>query len=71
VELIAIAEVGPHIGRPLVGLGQQNTAGELAVDLAPHLLEVSVGLRQVLAVGTLALEQVGDGVGPKAIDTNI
>ena len=59
VALVAVAEVVDDVGRPLVGLGQQHPAGELGVDLLAQRSQVLVGLGQVLAVGAVALEQVG------------
>ena len=59
VALVAVAEVLDDVGRPLVGLGQQHAVRVVGVDLGAHPLEVGVRLGQVLAVGALALVQVG------------
>ena len=42
--------------------------GIARVDELAHLLEEVVGLGQVLAVRPLALEEVGHGVDPEAVD---
>ncbi len=69
VELVAVAEVGAHVLRPLVGLGQQHAvAAVLAVDDAPKFAQDGVGLGQVLAAGALALDQVGHGVAAEAVE---
>ncbi len=62
VALVAVAEVGGGVLRPLVGLGQQHAAGVVLVHVGAELPEEGVRLRQVLAVGALALVQVGHGV---------
>ena len=71
VALVAVAEVVDDVGRPLVGLGEQHAAGELGVDRLAHPLQVVVGLRQVLAVGAVALEQVRHGVEPEAVEPEV
>ena len=71
VALVAVAEVVDDVGRPLVGLGQQHLARERGVDLLAQPLEVLVGLRQVLAVGAVALEQVGHGVEAEAVEADV
>ncbi len=68
---IGIAEVLDHVGRPLVGLGQQNPAGKLVVDHLAAMFEEGVGLGQVLAVGAFPLEQIGHGVQPEAVDSEV
>ncbi len=66
-----VAEVLHHVGRPLVGLREQDPVGVEPVHLGPDPLEIGVGLRQVLAVGALLLEQVGDGVEPETVDAEV
>ena len=68
---LAIAEVLDHVGRPLVGLGQQHPVGIEPVDLGPHPLQVLVRLLQVLAVRALALVQVRHRVQPEAVDAEV
>jgi hypothetical protein len=67
VELVAVAEVGTHLGRPLVRLGEEDTALVAIVDLAPDLAEERVGLGQALAVGAVALEEIGDGIAAESV----
>ncbi len=38
VALVAVAEVGDRVLRPLVGLGEEHPAGELRVDMGAELL---------------------------------
>ena len=67
VELVTLAEVGSHLLRPHVRLGEQHPPGELRVDSAPQLPHHLVRLGQVLAGRALALDEVGHGVHPEAV----
>ena len=71
VALVAVAEVVDHVGGPLVGLGQQHPARVGGVDLLAQAPQELVGLGQVLAVGAVALEQVGDGVEAEAVEADV
>ena len=53
VALVALAEIGHGIFRPLIGLGEQHPIGELRIDVRAQLAEEGVGLGQVLAVRIL------------------
>jgi hypothetical protein len=68
VALVAVAEVLDDVLGPLVGLGEQHLAGERGVDLLAEPAQVLVGLGQVLAVGAVALEQVGHGVEAEPVE---
>ena len=67
VALVALAEIGAGILRPLVGLGEQHAVGIVGVQFGPDLLQYVVGLGQVLVVGALALHEIGDRVQPEAV----
>ena len=56
------AEIGHRVLRPLVRLRQQHPPGVPLVHVPAQLAQEGVGLGQVLAVGPLPLEEVGDGV---------
>ncbi len=71
VALVAVAEVGDDVGRPLVGLGQQQPARVLLVDLLADPLQELMGLGEVLAVGALALEQVRHGVEAEPVKAHV
>ena len=71
VALVALAEVLDDVLGPLVGLGQQHAVGVLLVDGRAHLLEELVRLREVLAVGAVALEEVGHGVQAEAVEAEV
>ncbi|MGW8319399.1 MAG: hypothetical protein ACWGPS_09155, partial [Candidatus Promineifilaceae bacterium] len=71
VEFIAIAEVWQQIFRPLVGLRDQHPPWILFVHDPPHLLQKGVGFGQVLAIGALALLEIGDGVRSEAVYPHI
>ena len=66
-----VAEVGHRVLGPLVRFGEQHAAREALVDVGPHPGEVLVGLGEVLAVGAVALEQVGNGVEAHAVDAQL
>ena len=65
------AEVGDCVFGPLVGLRQQHPVAVVVVDVLAELSQEGVRLGQVLAVGALALVQVGDGVEPHAVDAHV
>ena len=71
VALVAVPEVRPDVGRPLVGLGQQQAAGVAAVELGPDAAQDVVRLRQVLADRAFALDQVRNGVEPQPVDARV
>ncbi len=59
MALIAIAEVVEHVGGPLIGLSQQHPVAVMLVHLLAGTFEDLVALRQVLAVGPFAFDEVG------------
>ncbi len=71
VALVAVAEIGQHVLGPLVGLRQQHPMGKVPVDLGADPLQHRVRLRQVLVVGALALDQVGDRVEAQPVDAHL
>ena len=70
VALITVAEVAGAFFGPHIGLGQEEHVVVVIVDVLAQFFEELVGLGQVLAVGALALEEVGDGVEPEAVDAH-
>ena len=68
---LEVAEVVDDVGRPLVGLGEQDLAGVLLVDEPPDLPQELVGLLEVLAVGALALVEVGHRVEAEAVQAHV
>ena len=68
---LRVAEVLHHVVGPLVGLAQQHRAGVVLVDEPADLLEHLVGLRQVLAAGAVAFDQVGNRVQAEAVDAHV
>ncbi len=71
LALIAIAEVGTDIGRPLIGLGQDETVGVVGIDGGADGLDDTMSLGQVLAGGAIALDQVGYGVYAQRVDAHV
>ena len=71
VAFVAGAEILQHVLRPLVGLGQQHAVVVAAVELVAQPAQDLVRFRQVLVVGALALDQVGHGVEPHAVDPEV
>ncbi len=71
VALIALAEVGDRVLGPLVGFGEEHAVRMLRVDVAAQLTKELVRLGQVLAVGPVALKEVGDGVQSHPVDAGV
>jgi hypothetical protein len=55
----------------LIGFGQQHLALGIGVELGAEFFNDSVGLRQVLVVGAVALAQIRDGVETETIDAGV
>ena len=71
VALVAVAEVGAHVGRPLVGFGEDQAVVIFGVDGGADLLDLGVGLGEVLADGAVALDQIGNGVEAQRVDAHV
>ncbi len=71
VTFVAVAEIRDGIFRPLIGFGQQHAVAIFLVDVLAQLAQRLVRLRQVLAVGALALVKIGHGVQPQPIDAHV
>jgi hypothetical protein len=71
VTLVTVAEIRAHVGRPLVGLGEQHAIRVAAVERAANLLQDLVRFLEVFADRALALDQIRDGVEPQSVDAAI
>ncbi len=71
VALVAVAEIGQHVFRPLVGLGEQHPAGEIPVHLGPDALQDRMRLGQVLVDRAVALDQIRDRIEAQAVDPHV
>ena len=71
VTLVAVAEVRPHVGRPLVSLPQDHAVAVAIVELLTDLLDNGVRLRKVFAAGAVTFDQIRDGVEPHAVHAQI
>ena len=71
VALVAVAEVVGDVARPAVGLGQEDPARVVGVDLLADPLDERVRLGQVLARRAVALVQVGHGVEPEPVEPEV
>ena len=71
VALVVVAEVGPHVLGPLVRLGQDEPRRPALIHEGAQPLQENMGLRQILAVGPLALEEVGHRVEPQPIHAHV
>ncbi len=71
VALVTIAEVGPHIRRPLIGLGQDETIRIVGIDGRADFLDDDVGLGQVLATGAIAFAKIRNRVHAKRIHAHV
>ncbi len=68
VALVAVAVIAGGVFGPLVGFGEQQSVLEARVDVRAQLLEEGVRLRQVLAVGPVALEEIRHRVEAEPVD---
>ena len=71
VTFVAVTEVGPHVGRQLVGLAEQHPARASRIDMRPDQFDDGVRLGKVFAGRAIALDQVRHRVDPEAIDAQI
>src|SRR5580704_12289361 len=69
VKFVAIGEIRSKIRRPLIGLGEQHSAGELFVESLSKILKNGVSLRQILTIRSFPLRKIGNRVQPEAIDS--
>ena len=71
MAFVARPEILQHIFRPLIGLGQQHAVAVARVELAAQPLQYLMCLGQVLVYRPFALNQIGNGVEPHAVDPEI
>ena len=71
MAFVAGAEILQHVLRPLIGLGEQHAVAVAAVEFMAQAAQYVVGLGQVLVDRALALDQIGHGVEPQAVDPEI
>ena len=70
MALVAVAEVGDRVFRPLIGLGQQHAVFPVGVDVSAQRLQELMRAGQVFAVGSLLFVEVRDGVEAHAVDAH-
>ena len=71
VRLVALAEIGDRVFRPLVRLGQKHAAVEIRVDVRAQFREILVRLAQVLAAGPFAFVEIRHGIEPQSVDAHV
>ena len=71
VALVAVTEVVGDVARPPVGLGEQDAARVVGIDLLADALDERVRLGQVLPRRAVALVQVGHGVEPEPVEPEV
>ena len=71
MALVAVTEVRGGVLGPLVRLREDHPVGVAAVDVGAELLQERMGLREVLAVRSLALEEVRHRVQTHAVDAHV
>ena len=71
VALVTLSEVGHGILGPLVRFGEQHPILVVRVHVGAQLAQERVRLRQVLAIGAVALVQVRDGIEPQPVDAKV
>src|SRR6187549_558421 len=54
MKLVAVPEIRPDVGGPLIGLGQEDSPLILLVDALPHLPQIGMSLRKVFTDRALA-----------------
>ena len=68
MAFVAVAEIAGGVFGPLVGFRQQHAVLEARVDVAAQLFQEGMRLGKVLAVGPVALEEIGHGVEAQPVD---
>ena len=71
VAFVAIAKIGAHVGRPLVGLGQNQAIRVVRVNGGAQRLDEPVRFRKILAGCSIALAEIRNRVHPQRIHTEI
>ncbi len=67
VAFLAFRQVRNSVFRPLIGLGEQHSVGEVRVDVCSQFAQERVCFGQILAIGVFALEEVGNCVEPEPV----
>src|SRR5690606_20025990 len=67
VAFIAFPEIGNHVLRPLVCLGQQQAARRIGIKFGAEFLDDRVRFGEILVVGALALAELRNGIEPEAV----
>ncbi len=70
VRLVAAAEIGDRVLRPLVRFREQHAAGKFLIDVRAKLFQVDVRLGQILAARAFALVEIGHGVEPQSVNAH-
>ena len=70
VTLIACAEIGCGIFRPLISFGKQHSVGVVLVNIGTQLLKILVGLGKIFAIGALCLIEIGNSIKPESINAH-
>ena len=65
-----VAEIRPHVARPLVRFGEKDPVRELRVERGAKLAQHVVRLRKILAVRALALDEIRNGVESQPVDAH-
>ena len=67
VALVALAEIGARVLGPLVGFGQEHPALVMLVEIGADRLQHVMRFGQVLVVGPVAFDQIGDCIEPQPV----
>ena len=71
VALVTLAEIGAGVLGPLVRLGQQHPVGEMLVQIGTDGLQDVMRLGQVLVVGAVAFDQIGDRIQAQPVHAHL
>ena len=68
VAFVALAEIGARVLGPLVRFGEQHAVGIAGIEFRADIFQHRMGLRQILVIGAVALNEIGNGVETQAVD---
>ena len=71
MELIAVTEIGAHVARPLIGLGEKHTVPVTLVDALTNFFQVGMGFGRIPHMVPSRSNRVGNRVAPESVQSLI
>ena len=71
VAFVAFAEIGTHVGRPLVRLGQKHASVISLIEFSSDSLDNCVSLRKILAVCSVTLDKIWNRIKPQTVHIHV